>query len=114
MTSNNSSDVLVVIITCGSTNEADMIARELVEERLAACAQQLGTVRSTFWWNGAVQTEEECQVTLKTTRRVLDDLVARIQELHSYDVPEILALPVEEGLDDYLKWVQRETKHTDL
>jgi periplasmic divalent cation tolerance protein len=85
---------------------AEQVATQLVEERLAACAQIVGPVRSTYWWAGKVEQADEWYCHLKTTIARLPELVSRIRELHPYEVPEIIAVPILQGNPDYLKWIQ--------
>ncbi len=99
-------DKIVVLVTCGSRNEARKIARAVVERRLAACVNEIGApVRSVYRWKGKVETGEEFLLVMKTTKRRFAGLRAAILELHSYDVPEVIALPVVEGSRDYLGWI---------
>ncbi|MGD8903848.1 MAG: divalent-cation tolerance protein CutA [Anaerolineae bacterium] len=99
---------LVVLITAGSQEEADRIANTLVAEMLAACVNVLPGVTSVYRWEGEVQRDQEWLLVTKTTREVLDDLVRRVQAIHSYDLPEIIALPVVGGSQDYLRWIDGE------
>lgn len=102
-----STDKVVVLITCGTATEADRIAWALVEKRLAACVNVLDArVRSTYRWQGKVETAAESLLLIKTARRLLPRLEAEVKRLHSYDVPEILALPVAAGSKDYLDWLE--------
>jgi periplasmic divalent cation tolerance protein len=101
--------IQLVLSTCGPA-EAETLGRQLVEERLAACCNAIPGVKSTYWWQGALCTDEETLLVFKTTPDLLDDFMERLQELHPYETPEILALPVEKGLDKYLAWVERETR----
>lgn len=98
-------DAIVVMTTTGSRSEADKIASGIVERNLAACAQIVGPISSVFRWEGAVQQSEEWLCLLKSTRHFYPQLEAAIRELHSYDVPEIIALPVAGGSADYLHWL---------
>jgi periplasmic divalent cation tolerance protein len=91
---------------------AERVATRLVEERLAACAQVFGPVRSTYWWAGKIEQAEEWYCHLKTTLARLPRLQTRIRELHPYEVPEIIAVPILQGNPDYLKWIQ-ETVRTE-
>jgi periplasmic divalent cation tolerance protein len=95
-----------VTTTLLDQSAAERIATRLVEERLAACAQVLGPVRSTYWWEGKVEQASEWSCQLKTTLTRLPVLQARIRELHPYQVPEIIAVPILQGNPDYLKWIQ--------
>ena len=98
--------LLVVLTTVGSFEEGSRIARELVERRLAACVNILPGIRSVFRWEGQVQEEAEQLLLSKTTRERFDALCACIRELHSYDVPEILALPATDVAPAYAAWVR--------
>ena len=100
-------DKLVVLVTCGSNAEARRIARTLVAERLAACANVLRSpVRSTYRWKGRVENARECMLLIKTSRRRFAALEKRIRALHSYAVPEVIALPISAGSREYLAWLQ--------
>jgi periplasmic divalent cation tolerance protein len=85
---------------------AERVATQLVEERLAACAQVIGPVRSTYWWAEKVEQADEWYCHLKTTVARLPGIETRIRELHPYEVPEIIAVPILQGNPDYLKWIQ--------
>lgn len=99
-------DKIVVLVTCGSTREARRIARTLVEARLAACGNVLeAPVRSIYRWKGRVETAREFLLVIKTTRRRFAALEKTVKRLHSYDVPEIIALPVASGSSDYFAWI---------
>ena len=95
-----------VTTTLPDQTAADRIATRLVEERLAACAQVVGPIRSTYWWEGKVEQASEWYCHLKTTLTRLPVLQARIRELHPYQVPEIIAVPILQGNPEYLKWIQ--------
>lgn len=103
------SDVLVVLVTAPSADQAAALARALVEERLAACGNVLPGVRSIYRWEGEVREDAEALLVLKTTRARLEALRERVLALHPYEVPEVLALPVEAGSAAYLAWVAGET-----
>ncbi len=100
---------LQVMTTLESRTAADRLADALVRERLAACVQTVGPIRSTYWWEGAVQTAEEWLCLAKTAESRYPALEARIRELHSYDVPEITAVQFAVGSADYLGWIGTET-----
>lgn len=102
-------EALVVYVTAPSEEEAARIARTLVEERLAGCVNIVRDVRSIYRWQGAIEDDREVLMILKTRRELFDVLKRRVKELHSYTVPEVIALPVEGGLDDYLKWLHEAT-----
>jgi periplasmic divalent cation tolerance protein len=101
---------LQVLTTIDSRDAAERMSRVVVEARVAACAQVLGPVHSTYWWEGKVETAEEWQVLMKTTGERYTELERVVRQAHSYDVPEIIALPVTGGGADYLSWVQTETR----
>lgn len=99
-------DKIVVLVTCGSAKEARRIARALVEKRLAACGNILeAPVRSIYRWKGMVETAKEYLLLIKTSRKRFAALQAEVKRLHSYDVPEIIALPIASGSPEYLKWI---------
>jgi len=100
---------IVVIVTCPNRAEADEIARQLVEDRLVACVNVAGRIYSFFRWEGDVARETEYMLLMKTTRDRFERLAERVKELHSYDVPEVIALPIIAGNDEYLDWVRRST-----
>jgi len=102
------SEHLVVLMTAGSQEEAERIAGTLVGERLAACVNVIPGVISVYRWEGEVKRDREWLLVAKSRRDVLDDLVRRVQALHSYDVPEIVALPLTGGSEAYLRWVDSE------
>jgi periplasmic divalent cation tolerance protein len=102
-------DALVVLVTAPSAQQAAELARALVEERLAACGNVLPGVRSVYRWEGSVREDAEALLVLKTTRARLEALRERVLALHPYQVPEVLALPVEAGSAAYLAWISAET-----
>ncbi len=101
-------DKIVVFSTCGTAEEAERIARHLVERRVAACVQITAGVRSIYHWQGKLESEEEFRLTIKSRRDLFDSLCAEIRRAHSYEVPEIVALPVVDGGANYLAWMDRE------
>lgn len=104
-----STDALVVLVTAPSADQAASLARALVGERLAACGNVVPAIRSIYWWEGKVQDEPEALLVLKTTRARFDALRERVLALHPYQVPEVIALPVEAGSAAYLAWLAGET-----
>ncbi|MGH7831897.1 MAG: divalent-cation tolerance protein CutA [Candidatus Binatia bacterium] len=98
-------EFIVVYVTVGSADEGERLAHTLVEERLAACVNRVGPVRSVYRWQGKVEQSDEELLIIKTKRELFERLQTRVQELHSYSVPEILALPVLQGSEPYLKWL---------
>lgn len=104
---------LVVLCSCPDEATADRIARELVSGRLAACITRLDGVRSIYRWKGAVQDEPEALLVIKTTRLRYEALEMRLKALHPYEVPEIIAIPVQAGAAEYLSWLAEETQPAD-
>jgi periplasmic divalent cation tolerance protein len=100
------SEPLVVLITAGSQEEAERIAQALVTEMLAACVNVVPGVTSIYRWDGQVQRDQEWLLLAKSRRDVLDRLVERVEALHSYDLPEIIALPLAGGSEPYLHWLE--------
>ena len=98
-------DKIVVLNTCADEKEAGNLARTLVEERLAACVSVIPGVRSFYRWKGAVETSAECLLVIKSSRELFAPLRAALDRLHSYDVPEVLALPIVDGSPSYLDWL---------
>jgi periplasmic divalent cation tolerance protein len=106
MPTKTSQKYVVVLVTCGSRAEAQRIAREVVSQRLAACANLLETpVQSVYRWKGKVEKAREFLLLIKTSARRLSALQAEVQRLHSYDVPEFIALPIVTGSSAYLRWL---------
>ncbi len=103
------SDYAVVLITASSQEEAQKIARTMVEERLFACANILFPIQSIYHWQGKVCDDKEALIFAKTKTVLFNSIVKRVKELHSYQVPEVLFLPVTQGSEDYLKWLEAET-----
>jgi len=104
-------DKLVVLVTCSSEEEASRIARALVAGRLAACVNILESpVRSVYRWKGNVETAMEHLLVIKTRRARLADLEAAVKRLHSYDTPEIIALPIAAGSRRYLAWLDESVR----
>lgn len=102
-------EILTVLTTTDSEEKARELSAGAVQRNLAACAQISAPVTSVYRWEGAVQTDPEWQVLLKTSAARYDDLEAYIRETHDYDVPEVIATPVVRGSADYLAWVAEET-----
>ena len=101
---------VVLHCTCPDAATADRIATSLVDERLAACVQQVAGVRSTYRWQGQVETADEVLLLIKTVDARIPDVFARVLALHPHDVPELLALDVQAGLPAYLDWVDAQSR----
>ncbi len=104
------SSVVLVLTTVGDDVNAETLARTLVDERLAACVNLHGPMQSLYRWEGAVTTDAERQLVIKTTRDRLPDLEARLHALHPYTLPEFLVIEVAGGSGAYLDWVRQETR----
>lgn len=102
------SEFVIVLMTASSQEEAERIAKSLVTEWLAACVNVIPNVVSFYRWEGQVQRDQEVLLIAKSRKDVLEDLIRRVRSLHSYTVPEIIALPLSGGSDDYLRWVDQE------
>lgn len=100
---------IVVLVTAASEEEAEKIGRSLVEAGLVACANILPRIRSIFFWEGKVNQEHECLMLLKARADAFEDIAAAVRSLHSYSVPEIIALPITHGTPDYLAWIREVT-----
>ena len=96
--------------TTDSREEADKICAAVVEARLAACAQVFGPMRSTYWWKGKVEKADEFFLMMKTTEDKFAGLARVIRENHSYEIPDIVAVSITDGLADYLGWISAETR----
>ncbi len=101
---------VLIYVTTGSPEEAAVIGRDLVESRLAACANLLPGMTSIYWWDGAVHEDGEASLILKTRADLIEAVTARIKELHSYDCPCVIALPITGGNSDFLNWIVKETR----
>jgi|SRR6185369_17436262 len=97
---------IVIISTCASEIEAEKLARMLVDERLAACVSVIPQVRSYYRWEGTIESANECLLLIKSSRELFDALKARVEAAHSYEIPELLALPVIEGSEKYMSWLE--------
>jgi periplasmic divalent cation tolerance protein len=106
-------DIIIILVTAGSEGEAEKIAQTLVEERLAACVNIISPIRSIYRWEGKTQDDREWLLVIKTEQKHFAYVEARVRSLHSYQVPEIIALPVVDGSERYLEWVKLATKEVD-
>ena len=98
-------DKIVVLVTAGSVRECKKIARKLLDKRLIACANVIQSVQSLYTWKGKVTDEKECLMILKSSRELFPALQSEIEKLHSYSVPEIIALPIIDGAQNYMDWL---------
>jgi periplasmic divalent cation tolerance protein len=107
-------DSIVIFVTAGSETEAETIAKALVEERLVACVNLLPPIRSIYRWEGKVADEQEWLMVMKTTAERFSTVEKRVRSLHSYQVPEIIALPIIAGAEGYLRWLRESTSEQTL
>jgi periplasmic divalent cation tolerance protein len=103
-------DKIVVFSTCGSAGEAERLARRVVDERLAACVNVISPVRSFYRWKGVVEDSAEWLLVIKSSRGLFEALRAALESAHTYEVPEVIAIPVVEGSPNYLSWIEQELK----
>lgn len=103
-------DKIVILCTCGGAEEADRLARSLVEARLAACVNVIPQIRSYYRWKGEMETAEEYLLAIKSSRGLFEAVRAHIVSMHSYEVPEVLALAVVAGSREYLSWLDANLK----
>jgi periplasmic divalent cation tolerance protein len=108
--STNSTNFVVVLITAGNREEARQIAELLVNEKKAACVNTVADVDSLFRWKGKVESARESLLLVKTRAALLPEIVSLVKEIHSYEVPEIIALPIVGGSEDYLRWLDSATQ----
>jgi len=99
-------DFVVIFSTASSEEEGILIGTKIVEEGLAACTNVVPSIRSIYVWRGELCTDPEVLLIIKTTKRNVNRIVKRVKELHSYEVPEVIALPILHGSEDYLKWME--------
>ena len=97
---------VIVMVTTANREEAEKIACHLLDEKLIACANILGPVSSLFWWAGKIDRAEERILLMKSRLTLFEKLSEKVKSLHSYEVPEILALPIVKGSQDYMKWLE--------
>jgi len=110
--SKNQSGCLLVLSTAGSPHEAKRIAENLLRRRLAACVNLISKIQSHYWWRGKIENSTETLLLIKTTAARLENLTGTLKKLHSYDLPEIIALPIWGGDQVYLKWLKKSVKKT--
>jgi periplasmic divalent cation tolerance protein len=101
----NKTDRIIVLITAGSEEEAHKVAELLTNEKKAACVNILPGVDSLFWWEGKIDSARESLLLVKTRASLFPEIVELVKRMHSYEVPEIIALPIIAGSEDYLKWL---------
>ncbi|MEM3577265.1 MAG: divalent-cation tolerance protein CutA [Candidatus Bathyarchaeia archaeon] len=97
---------IIVIVTAASRAEAEKIAHFLLEERLIACANIIGPAHSFYWWRGKIESAEEHVIIMKTRKSLFNKLSEKVKTIHSYQVPETIAIPIVKGFKPYMKWLE--------
>ena len=101
---------IVILITAPTQNEAEIIGKTLVERKLVACVNIIPKIRSIFWWEGKIEESSEVLIIAKSKSDLMKEIQETVKEKHSYDVPEVIALPVKSGLPQYCKWIDESVK----
>ncbi len=107
------SKYIQIITTTESKEDADRIAKELVKKRLAACVQVIGPIQSTYWWKGEIESSQEWVCLMKSHEDLFQKIETAIKDIHPYEVPEILAIPILTGHQPYIQWMKDELKELD-
>lgn len=102
-------EAIVIITTVGSELEAENIARELVRKKLAACVQMISQINSVYMWKGKTEKEPEIRLEIKTRKDLFEAVRDEIVSIHSYELPEIISLRIDRGLEEYINWIASET-----
>lgn len=103
---------IIIFITTPNKKEAERIAAGLIKSRLAACVNILQNVHSLFWWQGKMDSAKEALLIIKTRKALINKLIKKVKALHSYQVPEIIALPIILGNKEYLRWIDESTRQS--
>jgi len=104
-----SPELCIILITAGSVEEGERIAGSLVDNHLAACVNVVPSIKSFFFWEGKSDRQSEVLLIAKSRKSLLNQIINHVKKIHSYSVPEIIAIPVIGGSEDYLKWVEETT-----
>ena len=107
-------DKIVVLSTCASAEEAERLARRVIDDRLAACVNVLSPVRSFYRWKGEIEDSAEWLLIIKSTRGLFEALRAELETAHTYEVPEAIAIPIVEGSPNYLSWIEQELRPAEI
>jgi len=103
-------DKIVIFVTCAGLKEANKISGKLLDKKLVACANIIKGVSSRYWWKGKIEKSDEVMLIMKSRKQLFKKIVSEVKKLHSYSVPEIIALPIFAGNPDYLKWIKESVK----
>lgn len=106
-----STKYVVIFVTCANKEEGEKISQGLVKKRLAACVNSIPRITSRYWWQGKIETAEEVLLIIKSKKSLVNRLINEVKKLHSYTVPEIIALPIIDGNKDYLNWINDSLRH---
>ena len=98
-------DYIMVLVTASGIEEARKISQTILEKKKAACTNIISGVSSSFWWQGKIDKAEEVLIMMKTKASLLDEIISLVKQNHSYEVPEIIAMPIIGGSSDYLRWI---------
>ncbi|HKM99037.1 MAG TPA: divalent-cation tolerance protein CutA [Candidatus Binataceae bacterium] len=109
MTGRRASSAILILVTCANDKQAESIAQALVTERLAACVNLVGPIRSIYRWRNKVEDDSEILLLIKTRASLFPRVERRVRELHSYEVPEVMALPFQHGSPPYVAWLLEST-----
>ncbi|MFH1678062.1 MAG: divalent-cation tolerance protein CutA [Candidatus Omnitrophota bacterium] len=101
---------IIILITCANKREAKKISGELVQQKLAACVNVVDKITSIFWWQGKIDSAAELLLIAKSKKSLMPRIIKLVKSLHSYKVPEIIALPIVAGNDDYIKWINESVR----
>ena len=107
-------DYIMVLTTCNSSETSSLIAETLISNKLAACVNIIKCVESVYQWQGKIEHDKEMLLIIKTRQSLFSRIEQTIQELHSYELPEIIAVPIKTGEKNYLNWIQSATLATEL
>lgn len=107
---NQKDEYIQIFTTVEKREDAEKIAKTVVERRLAGCVQVLGPIKSTYWWKGDIETAEEWLCIIKSKKNLYTEIEKAIKEIHPYETPEIIAIPIIAGYEGYLKWLDNELK----
>ncbi|MBU1076310.1 MAG: divalent-cation tolerance protein CutA [Spirochaetes bacterium] len=99
-----------VVLVTAPRQEADMIGQVIVQQKLSACVNIVDTIKSIYWWENKLNTDEEALLIFKTTKDKAEALITKVKQIHSYDVPEVVVLDISSGNEDYLKWILESVK----
>ena len=103
-------DYCLVFTTCNDGSTAEKIATELVTSQTAACVNMINSVKSVYQWENSIETDEEIILVIKTRKSLLDDLEKKLVDIHPYELPELISVPIESGSEKYLNWLAANTK----